>query len=444
MKITIVGSGYVGLVTGACFSEMGNDVICVDKNTERVENLKNSIVPFYEHGLEDLLKKNINDGRLVFSSDIGNSIKQSLFIFIAVGTPPNEDGSADLNNVIKVAEEIGKNINDYKIIINKSTVPVGTADKVKKVVVDEMKKRNVTHVFDVVSNPEFLKEGNAIEDFMKPDRVVIGTDSQKALELMEEIYSPFFRQRSRFVTMDIRSAEVSKYAANTFLATKISFINEMANLCEIVGADIEKVRIGMCSDQRIGYSFLYPGIGYGGSCFPKDIKALIRTAKEFKYEMKILESVEHVNQKQKSLLFEKMKKYFSSCNENLQNKVIGIWGLSFKPETDDVREAPSINIIKMLLDEGAVIKAHDPKAGEEIKKIFPSSGDRLQLFNNNYDAVKDCDALALLTEWRMYRLPDFDRMKTLMKKPVIFDGRNQYNPEFLNKSGFEYFSIGRK
>ena len=440
MVITIVGTGYVGLVTGTCFSEMGNEVTCVDIDEDRIEKLKKGIVPFYEYGLEELIKNNFSEGRLKFSCDLGTSIADSLFVFIAVGTPSDKDGHADLKYVVAVAEEIGKNINGYKIIVNKSTVPVGTADLVRKTIEKELSKRNVSIEFDVVSNPEFLKEGNAVEDFMKPDRVVIGSDSEKARELMEELYSSFFRQNPRFVFMDIKSAEVTKYAANTMLATKISFINEIANLCEVVGADIEKVRMGICSDQRIGYSFLYPGIGYGGSCFPKDIKALIKTAKENDYNMHLLESVESVNNTQKKRIYEKIKSYYKGKGTDLKNRKIGIWGIAFKPETDDVREAPSLEIIEALLKDGAEVHVHDPRAMDEAKKIF---GSRISYYDNNYDALSGCDAFVLLTEWHLYRQPNFDRIKTLLKEPVVFDGRNQYSPRLLNKMGFVYFGMGR-
>jgi UDPglucose 6-dehydrogenase len=444
MRIAVVGSGYVGLVVGTCFSDMGNTVYCIDNNEDRINQLKNGNSPIYEIGLEELIKKNSEGGRLKFTSDLSEGIMDAQFIFIAVGTPPKKDGSANLDNVIKVAQEIGRNINDYKIVINKSTVPVGTAYKVKEIIKKELAERNKDIEFDVVSNPEFLKEGDAVQDFMKPERVIIGTDSEKAEKMMKELYSVFFRQRPKVIFMDILSAEVTKYAANSILATKISFMNEMSNLCEAVGADIEKVRIGIGSDRRIGYSFIYPGTGYGGSCFPKDVKAIINTAKKNNYEMNILKAVETVNENQKKIVYKKIKKYFKSLNQDLKNKNIGIWGLAFKPGTDDMREAPSEVIIKALINDGAKIHAHDPKATDEAKNTFKEIINNITFHNNNYNALKNCDAFVLLTEWHIYRQPDFDKIKKLLKRPVIFDGRNLYNPEYVQKLGFEYFGIGRK
>lgn len=443
MRIAVIGSGYVGLVVGTCFADMGNTVYCIDNNEDRINQLKQGKSPIYEIGLDELIIKNISGNRLQFTTKIASGIKDAQFIFIAVGTPPKKDGSANLENVISVAEEIGKNIDEYKIIINKSTVPVGTAGKVKKVIQKELDKRNKKIEFDVVSNPEFLKEGDAVQDFMRPERVIIGTDSEYAEKMMKELYSVFFRQRPKVLTMDILSAEVTKYAANAILATKISFMNEMSNLCDAVGADIENVRIGIGSDRRIGYSFIYPGAGYGGSCFPKDVKAIINTAKNNNYEMNILKAVETVNEEQKKVLFKKIRAYFDSLNESLNNKNIGIWGLAFKPGTDDMRDAPSEVIIKALVKEGVKIHVHDPKANEEAKKTFSKITDSISFYENNYDALKNCDAMVLLTEWHIYRQPDFDKIKNLLKSPVIFDGRNLYNPDYIRDLGFKYFGIGR-
>lgn len=444
MHIAVIGSGYVGLVVGTCFAEMGNDIHCVDIDAERISNLKNGIVPIYEPGLDSLVINNHKAGRLHFTTSIEEGIKEAEFVFIAVGTPPLEDGSADLKHVLSVAAEIGKTINDYKIIINKSTVPVGTADKVQAEISKQIEARGVSVDFDVVSNPEFLKEGNAVPDFMKPDRVIIGTDSDKARKMMEELYSVFFRQRPKCIFMDVRSAEVTKYAANSMLATKISFINEMSNLCEKVGADIESVRIGIGADNRIGYSFIYPGVGYGGSCFPKDVKAIIKTARDYDYRMEILEAVEQVNDRQKRVLFDKVKTYFDLKDESLKGKTIGIWGLSFKPETDDMRESPALTIIECLVAEGAMVKAHDPKAIGEARLRLSKFQDKITYCNDAYEALDGADAMLLLTEWHMYRQPDFKRIKSLLQYPVIFDGRNQYNPHYLREIGFDFFSIGRK
>lgn len=443
MKITVIGTGYVGLVAGTCFSDMGNDVWCIDKDKNRVEELKKGIIPIYENGLEPLVVKNYEQGRLKFSTELLDGFDESQFVFIAVGTPPNKDGSADLKHVLKVAESIGENLKNYKVIINKSTVPVGTADKVRKVIENKLKDRKVKVDFDVVSNPEFLKEGDAVQDFMSPDRVIIGSRSEKAANLIKELYSPFFKQHPRIIFMDERSAEVTKYASNSMLATKISFMNDMANLCEIVGADIEKVRLGIGADKRIGYSFIYPGIGYGGSCFPKDVKAVIHTANANSYEMKVLKAVEDVNNEQKFKLFKKIKEYFDKNKNSLKGKKIAIWGLSFKPETDDMREAPSQVIIPNLIKEGASIQVHDQKAIKEAKKIFKAYEDNIKYCNDNYECLKDCDALALLTEWHIYRQPDFGKIKKNLKHSVIFDGRNQYDPDEMKNIGVEYFCIGR-
>ncbi len=439
MKITIIGSGYVGLVTGTCFAEMGNDVICMDIDAKKIEGLKNGVIPIYEPGLEEMIKRNHKEERLSFTTDIKEAVEKSLFCFIAVGTPPGEDGSADLQYVLKVAENIGKYMNGYKIIVDKSTVPVGTAEKVKETIKKELAARGANFEFDVVSNPEFLKEGAAIDDFMKPDRVVIGCDDVRTAELMKELYSPFMRKNFRIITMDIRSAELTKYAANCMLATRISFMNEMANICEKCGADIDMIRKGIGSDSRIGTSFLYAGIGYGGSCFPKDVKALIRTANEIGFKPKVLEAVEDVNEKQKEFMVEKILKYF---NGDIKGKTFALWGLSFKPKTDDMREAPSTVMVNKLHEHGAKIQAFDPEATAEAKKIMPEA-ENMKYFENAYKALGGADAMVLVTEWSSFREPDFEKMKTLMKSHVIFDGRNQYNPKFVRESGFKYYSVGR-
>lgn len=447
MNICVIGTGYVGLVAGTCFAESGNDVICVDIDAKKVERLNNGEVPIYEPGLEELVKRNREDGRLRFTTDLSLAVRESLICFIAVGTPPGEDGSADLKYVIEVAKGIGISMDGYRVIVDKSTVPVGTADKVKKAVQVELQKRGVDHGFDVVSNPEFLKEGAAIDDFMKPDRVVIGLDSQKAAEIMEELYSPFVRTNKPILVMDIKSAEMTKYAANAMLATKISFINEIANLCELVGADVANVRRGIGSDSRIGFEFLFPGVGYGGSCFPKDVQAIVRTGSEHGYELKILKAVEVVNYRQKEVLAERILRHFQwsvvsgqGSARPLEGKTIGVWGLSFKPRTDDMREAPSITIINMLLNAGARVKAHDPEAMDEAKKVF---GNGIEYMKDNYEVVRDADALVIITEWNEFRRPNFDRMKGLMKSPVIFDGRNIYEPKEMKEHGFTYYGIGR-
>ncbi len=444
MKISVIGTGYVGLVTGTCLAESGNDVICMDIDNGKIEMLNNGRVPIYEPGLEELIKRNVNQGRLSFTSNMANAVRSSNMIFIAVGTPPGEDGSADLKYVIGAAREIGRHMNGYKVVINKSTVPVGTGDKVKAAVASKTK-----HKFDVVSNPEFLKEGAAIEDFMKPDRVVVGAESKKAALLMQELYAPFVRTGKPVLMMDIRSAEMTKYASNAMLATKISFINEMAIICASLGADIDNVRKGMGYDRRIGFDFLFPGVGYGGSCFPKDVKALVQTAEEFGVDAKVLKSVEAVNERQKSLLSGMILRHFSSNNAQkkkgakkpLAGMTIAVWGLSFKPRTDDMREAPSVVIINNLLRAGAAVKAHDPVAEQEARKIF---GNRIKLMDDGYEALRGADALAVVTEWNEFRTPDFQKMKKLMKKRLIFDGRNIYNQEELRKFGFTYYGIGRR
>lgn len=431
MNITVIGTGYVGLVAGACLADMGNQVICVDNNLDKLEKLKKGIIPIYEPGLEELVKSNVLEGRLEFSADIDSAVKVSEVCFIAVGTPQGEDGSADLQYVFGVAESIAKAMNGYKVIVDKSTVPVGTAEKVTKLI-----KANTNYPFDVVSNPEFLKQGNAVDDFLSPDRVIIGSNSDKATQIMQEIYAPFFRTGNRIIVMDVKSAEMTKYAANSFLATKISFMNEIANLCEKIGANAEMVRVGISTDSRIGNKFLFPGLGYGGSCFPKDVKALIKTGTEFGCDMSIIKSVDDTNKKQRKLFVDKIINKFG---EDLTGKTFAVWGLAFKPKTNDMREAPAITIINDLLKRGAKILAYDPKAIEEAKFYFQ---DRITYAKNSYEALTNCDCMLLLTEWNEFRRPDFDKIKTLLKSPVIFDGRNQYNVERLKEKGFEYYQIG--
>ncbi len=433
MRICVIGTGYVGLVAGTCLADMGNDVICVDNDLEKLIKLNDGIVPIYEPGLEELIKANVTEGRLKFSSDLDNAVKQSLVCFIAVGTPQGQDGAANMQYVMDVAEGIGKSIDGYKVIVDKSTVPVGTADKVTEVI-----KKYYDGEFDVVSNPEFLKQGAAVDDFLKPDRVVIGSNSPKATAIMQEVYAPFFRTASRFVIMDVKSAEMTKYAANSFLAIKISYANEIANICEAVGADAEMVRIGMCSDKRIGSQFLFPGLGYGGSCFPKDVMALMKTAKDNNCTCRLIEAADEINKEQRVIFITKILQRFGM---NLAGMTFGVWGLTFKPKTNDMRMAPSITIINALLGFGARIKVYDPKGFEQAKNVF---GDRVIYANNSYDALKDADCMLLLTEWNEFRRPDFDRMKGLMKSPVIFDGRNQYDAERLKQRGFEYHCIGKR
>lgn len=433
MKITVIGTGYVGLVVGTCLAEMGNDVICVDTDTKKLAKLKKGVIPIYEPGLEELIRVNVSEGRLVFSDDLEKAVKNSLICFIAVGTPQREDGSADLSVVYRVAENIAKSMNDYKIIVNKSTVPVGTAEKVSEII-----KNNTNFEFDIVSNPEFLKQGAAVDDFLKPDRVIIGSDSKKATEIMQELYFPFLRTGNPVIIMDVKSAEMTKYAANSFLAVKISYINEIANICEKVGADIEMVRVGMCSDSRIGSKFLFPGLGYGGSCLPKDIKAMIKTAKDSCCEHRILESINETNKEQRQIF---IKKIFNKFGQDLTGKTFAVWGLSFKPHTNDMREAPSITIIEALLSHGAKITAFDPKAMDTAKEIFQN---KITYAETAYDALKKADCLLLLTEWNEFRRPDFDKIKSLLKSPIIIDGRNQYNKERLKLNGIEYICIGKK
>lgn len=432
MKITIIGSGYVGLVAGACFAESGNDVICLDVNAAKIEGLNQGIVPIYEPGLDELIKRNVKGRRLSFTTDANLAIRTGDVIFIAVGTPQDEDGSADLTYVLSAAETIAQHMDGPRIVVDKSTVPVGTAEKVAA------KIRSLTHhEVSVVSNPEFLKEGNAIDDFMKPDRVVIGAETEAAHQVMEELYGPFVRTGKPILHMDLRSAEMTKYAANAFLATKISFMNEIANLCERTGADVNKVREGIGSDQRIGPSFLFPGIGYGGSCFPKDISALRRTARESEYEFRILDAVDKVNVDQKLVLLNKVKAHFGS----LSGRTIAVWGLSFKPKTDDMREAPSLTIVDGLLQAGAKVAVHDPEAMNEARRHF---GDRVRYAQDAYEVCAEADALCLLTEWSAYARPDFSAIHKSLTTPVVFDGRNMYNPEKMREMGFTYYSIGRR
>ncbi|WP_455962988.1 UDP-glucose dehydrogenase family protein [Bacteroides bouchesdurhonensis] len=437
MKIAIVGTGYVGLVTGACFSEMGVDVICVDVQQEKIEKLKKGIIPIYEPGLEDIVHRNYNAGRLRFSTDLREYLDDVEVVFSAVGTPPDEDGSADLKYVIEVARTIGQNMHDYLLVVTKSTVPVGTAQKVKNAIQEELDKRKLKISFDVASNPEFLKEGNAIDDFMKPDRVVVGIESDRAKEVMERLYKPFMMNNYRLIFTDIPSAEMIKYAANSMLATRISFMNDIANLCEIVGANVNMVRKGIGADSRIGSKFLYSGCGYGGSCFPKDVKALIKTAEKNGYFMRVLKAVEEVNEFQKGILFEKLYKYF---NGKLQNRRIAIWGTAFKPETDDMREAPALVLIDKIIEAGALVKVYDPIAMDEC---YRRVGDKIEYAKDMYDAILDADALLLVTEWKEFRIPSWGVIKKTMKHPLLIDGRNIYDPKELFVNGIEYLSIGR-
>jgi len=439
MKISVIGTGYVGLVSGACFAQMGNSVTCVDIDKKKIEDLKVGIIPIYEPGLEEMVTDNYKSATLKFTTEAKKAIAHSKICFIAVGTPMGEDGSADLQYVLSVAKTIGESIEEYLIIVDKSTVPVGTADKVRQTIQDALDIRGVTIEFDIVSNPEFLKEGAAIADFMRPDRVVIGADNQKALDIMHDLYAPFMKTRDRFISMDIKSAEMTKYTANAMLATKISFMNEIANICERVGADVNQVRNGIGSDSRIGYSFIYPGCGYGGSCFPKDVQALAKTAKDYGYTPKILDAVEAVNNAQKHVMASKVISYFG---ENLKGKTFAIWGLAFKPETDDMREASSITIINTLTKLGARILAYDPKAIEEAQKYYLKGNNLVSYATSKYEALKDADAVILVTEWQEFRSPDFDEIKKLLKTPIFFDGRNQFNKTRMHEIGFEYFQIG--
>lgn len=436
MKIAIVGTGYVGLVSGACFAEMGADVTCVDVDKRKIEMLQKGQIPIYEPGLEELVERNVADGRLHFSTDLGECLDQVKIVFSAVGTPPDEDGSADLRYVLEVAREFGRKINRYTLLVTKSTVPVGTASKVKAAVVEELAKRGVDVPFDVASNPEFLKEGDAIDDFMKPDRVVVGVESDRAKELMERLYKPFMMNNYRMIFTDVASAEMIKYAANSMLATRISFMNDIANLCEIMGADVNMVRKGIGADARIGSKFLYPGCGYGGSCFPKDVKALIRTAAQQGYRMQVLEAVEAVNERQKGILFEKFERYFKG---DIAGRSVAMWGLSFKPETDDMREAPSLVLIERLLAAGCKVRAFDPIAMDEARRRL---GDKIEYCSSKYDALEGADALMIVTEWKQFRLPNWSRVVELMKGRVVIDGRNIYDRQEVEAAGLDYLRIG--
>jgi UDPglucose 6-dehydrogenase len=440
MNITVIGSGYVGLVSGTCFAEVGNTVTCVDIDPIKIEKLNKGIIPIFEAGLETMVLNNVKNKNLFFTTELDKALQNSEIVFIAVGTPMGDDGSADLKYVLSVAKSIGQLMQKRLIVVDKSTVPVGTADKVKATIQKELNTRGVTIEFDVVSNPEFLKEGAAIVDFMKPDRVVIGADSKYAFKKMKELYSPFFKSRDRFITMDIRSAEMTKYAANAMLATKISFMNEIANICEKVGADANQVRLGIGADNRIGYSFIYPGVGYGGSCFPKDVKALTKIAKENGYTAELITAVENVNDAQKLVIAQKIVTRFG---EDLTGFTFGIWGLAFKPGTDDMREAPSIYVIKELVKRGAKIRAYDPKAVNEAKEYYLKEVQNITYADSKYDALKDSNALVLLTEWKEFRSPDFDKIKSVLKSPIIFDGRNQYIAYDLENKGLEYYRIGK-
>jgi UDPglucose 6-dehydrogenase len=431
MKIAVIGTGYVGLVAGACLAENGNDVTCVDKDSAKVRDLQRGRIPIYEPGLEELVRRNRSEKRLTFTTDLTKGVKAAQIVFIAVGTPTSEDGSADLRHVLDVAKQIGKAMNGYKVVVDKSTVPVGTSEKVRDVI-----KKETSHLFSVVSNPEFLKQGAAIEDFMKPDRVVIGADDQRGAEIMRELYAPFTRTGAPIMLMDCASAELCKYAANAMLATRISFMNEVANVCEVVGADVDAVRRAVASDRRIGPAFLFPGVGYGGSCFPKDVKAIIKFAAAKNYNFEILQAVEGVNERQKVRLLGKMKKHFGS----LKGRRIAVWGLAFKPKTDDMREAPAVPLINGLLDAGATVAAYDPEAMKVAKGIF---GPRIDFKDKSYDALSGADALAIVTEWNEFREPDWMRIKKALKTPVIFDGRNLYNPEQVRGLSFTYYSMGR-
>ena len=433
MNIAVIGTGYVGLVTGTCLAETGNHVICVDIDENKVQKMKAGVVPIYEPHLDLLFERNIKQGRLTFTTHLAEAIENTKIIFLALPTPPGEDGSADLSYILGVAHDLGKLIKDYKVIVDKSTVPVGTADKVREAIAKHSKVE-----FDVVSNPEFLREGFAVDDFLKPDRVIIGTSSEKAQKIMEELYKPYVRQGNPIITMDERSAELTKYAANAFLATKITFMNEIANLCEKLGADVDAVRIGIGSDARIGKRFLFPGIGYGGSCFPKDVQALAKSAHKVNYDFKILEAVMNVNDQQKTIIVPKIKNYF---NNNLKGKKIALWGLAFKPDTDDIREAPAIYIIEELLKEGAIISAYDPEAMNNVRNLI---GDKITYALNEYDALHDADALLISTEWSLFRTPDFDKVSELLKNKVIFDGRNLYDLKQMKELGYYYSSIGRE
>ncbi len=441
MNLTVIGTGYVGLVTGTCFAEMGNEVTCIDIDNKKIEDLKKGTIPIYEPGLERMVLKNVDNKTLHFSTKLKDGLSKAEIVFIAVGTPMGEDGSADLQYVLSVARQLGREMQKPLIVVDKSTVPIGTGDKVKAVINEELKKRGVDIDFHIVSNPEFLKEGAAIEDFMKPDRIVIGADSDIAFDKMKDLYAPFTHNHDRMITMDIRSAEMTKYVANAMLATKISFMNEVANICELVGADVNQVRIGIGSDTRIGYSFIYPGSGYGGSCFPKDVKALKKIAEDNGYNAKLITSVEDVNDRQKLVIADKVIKHFG---ENLEGKTFALWGLAFKPGTDDMREAPAIYIVKELVKRGAKIQAYDPKAMDEAQYFYLKGVKEITYFNSKYETLQNADAMILLTEWKEFRSPDFEELKGQMKNPVIFDGRNQYSSLNMEEKGFEYYQIGVK
>lgn len=439
VRVAVVGTGYVGLVTGTCFAEMGNTVWCVDIDKIKIDNLKKGIIPIYEPGLSEMIERNFSVGTLSFTIDIRDALAESEVVFIAVGTPMGEDGSADLQHVLSVAKDIGINMKRHMFIVVKSTVPVGTSEKVRSAVQAELNARNSELTFDIISNPEFLKEGNAIADCMKPDRIVIGVDSEKAAIIMKELYKPYVMNTENFILMDIPSAEMTKYAANSMLATKISFMNEISNICERVGANINKVRRGIGSDHRIGFSFIYPGCGYGGSCFPKDVQALIKTADDVGYAAKLLQSVEDVNYAQKSVLVKKVKERFGN---DLSGKTFAVWGLAFKPDTDDMRESPAITILQSLTDAGAKIKAYDPKAAREAKECYLKGNENIIYNDNKYETLKDADALVLITEWKEFRSPDFYEIKRLLREPVIFDGRNQYDAKRVWEYGIDYYQIG--
>jgi UDPglucose 6-dehydrogenase len=440
MKVTVIGTGYVGLVTGTCLAEVGNEVMCLDLDPAKIAILNGGGIPIYEPGLEDMVRRNVAAGRLSFTTDVEASVRFGQIQFIAVGTPPDEDGSADLQYVVAAARNIGRHMDDFKLVVDKSTVPVGTADKVRAALEDELARRGVKIDFCVASNPEFLKEGAAVEDFMKPDRIVIGTESERATSLLRQLYAPFQRNRERLVVMDIKSAELTKYAANAMLATRISFMNELAVLAEKLGADIEQVRHGIGSDPRIGYHFLYAGCGYGGSCFPKDVQALRRTAQENGVPLRVLDAVEAANDAQKRILVEKLTRRFGS---DLTGRRFAMWGLAFKPNTDDMREAPSRTMLEALWAMGASVSAYDPAAMEETRRIYGERADLL-LVDSPMDALKGADALLIVTEWKVFRSPNFDTMKQLLKAPVVFDGRNLYEPQAMREMGFEYFPIGRR
>jgi UDPglucose 6-dehydrogenase len=439
MRITVHGTGYVGLVTGACVAQAGNHVVCVDIDEAKVAALNAGEIPIYEPGLEEIVRRNHSAGRLTFTTDVAEGVRHGELQFIAVGTPKNEDGSADLRHVLTVAETIGKHMTDYKVVVDKSTVPVGTADRVHATIASSLANRKASIGFDVVSNPEFLKEGAAVADFMKPDRIVVGTESPRAAELLRQLYEPFSRSHDKLIVMDVRSAELTKYAANVMLATKISLMNELANIAERYGADIEQVRIGIGSDPRIGYSFIYPGCGYGGSCFPKDVHALIRSAEEIGYDAELVRAVDSVNNRQKHTLFQKISAHFGG---KLKGRTFALWGLAFKPNTDDMREAASRVLIELLLEAGALVQAYDPVAGDEAASIYGGQSG-VTLCSSANAALEGADVLAIVTEWREFRSPDFDHLRATLKKPAIFDGRNLYDPDLMASMGFEYFGVGR-